>query len=116
MAECIGGRCIKWRGGLDHSTIVYISLFVYLSISNYDIKVVRYYPNREVICTMDGFKLHHNMAEALKTLSDNNNRDVKEEGGCRRQEFIKADDRLGTWEGSWQDLTVSPDWNFMCRH
>ena len=80
LAEWIGERWVTWRGGLDHSTIVFLSLFVSLSISNYDVEVVRDYPNWEVICTKDGFKLHKNVTEALKTFTDNKIRYVKEEG------------------------------------
>ena len=42
---------------------------------------MRDYPNREVLCTMDGFNLHHNMIEALKTFLDNKIRAVKEDWG-----------------------------------
>ena len=42
---------------------------------------MREYPNWEVLFTMDGFKSHHNVTEALKTFEDNNIRAVKEEGG-----------------------------------
>ena len=78
MEEWIGGRWVKWRGGIGHSTIACISLFVSISISNYDVKVVRDYPNWEVLCTMDGFKSHHNMIEAIKKFADNKIRDVNE--------------------------------------
>ena len=81
MAEWIGGRWAKWRGGIDHSTIVCFSLFVSIYISNYNVKVARDYPNREVLCIMNGFKSHHNFIEALKIVADNNIRAVKEEGG-----------------------------------
>ena len=42
---------------------------------------MRHYPIREVLCTMDGLKSHHNGNEALKTFADNTIRKVKEEGG-----------------------------------
>ena len=79
MVECIEGGWVKWRGGLDQSTIVCINLFFSLSISNYDVKVVRDYPNLEVLCTMDGFKLHHNVTDYLNIFVGNKIRSVKEE-------------------------------------
>ena len=94
-------------GGLDHSTIVSLSLFVSLSISNYDVEVVRDYPNWEVICTKDGFKLHKNVTEALKTFTDNKIRYVKEEGvtihfnhlydQCRAVEYKNVSRQMIDW-------------------
>ena len=42
---------------------------------------MRDYPNWEVLCTIDGFKFHHNGNEALKKFADNKIRMVKKERG-----------------------------------
>ena len=42
---------------------------------------MREYLNWEDFFTMDGFKSHHNVEEALKTFVDNNIMAVKEKGG-----------------------------------
>ena len=42
---------------------------------------MRDYPNLEVLCTMDGFKLHHNVTDYLNIFVGNKIRSVKEEVG-----------------------------------
>ena len=99
---------VKCRGGREHSTIVCLSLFFSIYISNYDIKVVRESTNWGVICTMYGFKLHHNVKEAPKKFSYNKIRTLKEEGGtshvsqsysqCRAVEEKNVSKQMIDWE------------------
>ena len=49
---------------------------------------MRDYTNWEVICTMDGFKLHQNVTEDLKTVEDNKIRSVKEEGSTNNVKHL----------------------------
>ena len=63
-------------GGSTTITMFSLALCFYFRFELND-KIVRDYLNLEVLCTMDGFKSHHNGNEALKTFLDNNIRMVK---------------------------------------